>query len=195
MKEIKQPNDNINIKNFNQFINENTSSDIDTLIKIIESYSKKIKINKSYSLYDNGLETAISNSDITYFYEKFQRENSKKYIKSIPFPFDKIGDNISRFDKLNDIAHIFGGYRGMQPHLVKQSCLNLMDIILYDIYFDVKSSKYDIYEIIDDLVIPNENDDDECKKFSMWFTDKENPIQYILFYTNNNDIIRRINNY
>jgi hypothetical protein len=75
------------------------------LIKIIESYSEKIKINKSYSLYDNGLETAISNSDITHFYEKYQRENSKKYIKSIPFPFDKIGDKIAELDKLNEMEY------------------------------------------------------------------------------------------
>ena len=95
------------VKNFNQFINENSSTDIDVLIQTIESYSKKIKINKPHILYDNGLETAISNSEITKFYTKFQRENFKKYIKSIPFPFDKIGDNGSRFDKLNDIARIF----------------------------------------------------------------------------------------
>ena len=107
------------VKNFNQFINENASSDIDVLIQTIESYSKKIKINKPHSLYDNGLETAISNSEITKFYTKFQKENLKKYIKSIPFPFDKIGYNGSRFDKLNDIAHIFEKYSDVQLNLVK----------------------------------------------------------------------------
>lgn len=183
------------VKNFNQFISENSSSDIDFLIQTIESYSKKIKINKPYSLYDNGLETAISNSEITKFYTKFQREKFKKYIKSIPFPFDKIEDNDSRFDKLNDIAHIFEKYSDVQLNLVKYMCLHMMDIILYDMYFDVKSMRYDIYEKIDELVIPDKNNDLECKKFGLWFTDKENPMNYILFYTNTNDIIRRIRNY
>ena len=169
--------------------------DIDVLIQTIESYSKKIKINKPHSLYDNGLETAISNSEITKFYTKFQRENFKKYIKSIPFPFDKIGDNGSRFDKLNDIAHIFEKYSDVQLNLVKYMCLHMMDIILYDMYFDVKSMRYDIYEKIDELVIPDKNNDFECKKFGLCFTDKENPMNYILFYTNTNDIIRRIRNY
>lgn len=185
----------IKVKKFNQFINENASSDIDVLIQIIESYSKKIKINKPHSLYDNGLETAISNSEIAKFYTKFQRENFKKYIKSIPFPFDKIGDNGSRFDKLNDIAHIFEKYSDIQLNLVKYMCLHMMDIILYDMYFDVKSMRYDIYEKIDELVIPDKKNDFECKKFGLWFTDKENPMNYILFYTNTNDIIRRIRNY
>ncbi len=192
-KDIRQMIDKV--KNFNQFINENTSSDIDALIQTIESYSNKIKINKPHSLYDNGLETAISNSEITKFYTKFQRENFKKYIKSIPFPFDKIGDNGSRFDKLNDIAHIFEKYSDVQLNLVKYMCLHMMDIILYDMYFDVKSMRYDIYEKIDELVIPDKNNDFECKKFGLWFTDKENPMNYILFYTNTNDIIRRIRNY
>jgi hypothetical protein len=176
-------------------INENASSDVDFLIQIIESYSKKIKINKPHSLYDSGLETAISNSEITKFYTEFQRENFKKYIKSIPFPFDKIGDNGSRFDKLNNIAHIFEKYRDVQLKLVKYMCLHMMDIILYDMYFDVKSRSYDVYEKIDELAIPDKNNDFECKKFGLWFTDKENPINYILFYTGNNDIIRRIRNY
>ena len=48
---------------------------------------------------------------------------------------------------------------------------------------------------IDELVIPDKNNDFECKKFGLWFTDKENPMNYILFYTNTNDIIRRIRNY
>jgi len=183
------------VKNWKQFLNENTSSDIDVLISNIETYSKKIKINKPYSLYNNGLETAISNSEITKFYTKYQRENFKKYIKSIPFPFDKIGENVSRFDKLNDIAHIFEKYNDVQLNLVKYMCLHMMDIILYDMYFDVKSMRYDIYEKIDELVIPDKNNDIECKKFGLWFTDKENPINYILFYTNTNDIIRRIRNY
>ena len=192
-KEIRQMIDKV--KNFNQFINENTSNDIDVLIRYIETYSKKIKINKPYSLYNNGLETAISNSEITKFYTKYQRENFKKYIKSIPFPFDKIGDNVSRFDKLNDIAHIFEKYNDVQLNLVKYLCLHMMDIILYDMYFDVKSMRYDIYGKIDELVIPDKNNDIECKKFGLWFTDKENPINYILFYTNTNDIIRRIRHY
>ena len=192
-KDIRQMIDKV--KNFNQFINENTSNDIDVLIRYIETYSKKIKINKPYSLYNNGLETAISNSEITKFYTKYQRENFKKYIKSIPFPFDKIGDNVSRFDKLNDIAHIFEKYNDVQLNLVKYLCLHMMDIILYDMYFDVKSMRYDIYGKIDELVIPDKNNDIECKKFGLWFTDKENPINYILFYTNTNDIIRRIRNY
>jgi hypothetical protein len=183
------------VKNWKQFLNENTSSDIDVLISNIETYSKKIKINKPYSLYNNGLETAISNSEITKFYTKYQRENFKKYIKSIPFPFDKIGDNVSRFDKLNDIAHIFEKYNDVELNLVKYMCLHMMDIILYDMYFDVKSMRYDIYDKIDELVIPDKNNDIECKKFGLWFTDKENPINYILFYTNTNDIIRRIRNY
>jgi len=183
------------VKNFNQFINENSSTDIDVLIQTIESYSKKIKINKPHILYDNGLETAISNSEITKFYTKFQRENFKKYIKSIPFPFDKIGDNGSRFDKLNDIARIFENYDDVRLNLVKHMCLHMMDIILYDMYFGVKSMGYDIYEKIDELVIPDKNNDFECKKFGLWFTDKENPMNYILFYTNTNEIIRRIENY
>jgi len=191
MKDLKQ-----SIKTtIQEFLNENTSSDIDVLISNIETHSKKIKINKPYSLYNNGLETAISNSEITKFYTKYQRENFKKYIKSIPFPFDKIGDNVSRFDKLNDIAHIFEKYNDVQLNLVKYLCLHMMDIILYDMYFDVKSMRYDIYDKIDELVIPDKNNDIECKKFGLWFTDKENPINYILFYTNNNDIIRRIRNY
>ena len=150
------------VRNFNQFIKENTSSDIDVLVKHIESCSKRIKINKPYTIYDNGLETAISNSEITKFYTKFQRENFKKYIKSIPFPFDKIGDNGSRFDKLNDIVHIFEKYSDVQLNLVKYMCLHMMDIILYDMYFDVKSMRYDIYEKIDELVIPDKNNDFEC---------------------------------
>ena len=174
------------VKNWKQFLNENTSSDIDVLISNIETHSKKIKINKPYSLYNNGLETAISNSEITKFYTKYQRENFKKYIKSIPFPFDKIGDNVSRFDKLNDIAHIFEKYNDVQLNLVKYLCLHMMDIILYDMYFDVKSMMYDIYDKIDELVIPDKNNDIECKKFGLWFTDKENPINYILFYINTN---------
>jgi hypothetical protein len=192
-KDIRQMIDKV--KNFNQFINENTSSDIDVLIRHIETYPKKIKINKPHSLYDNGLETAISNSEITKFYTKYQRENFKKYIKSIPFPFDKIGDNGGRFDKLNSIAHIFEKYSDVQLNLVKYMCLHMMDIILYDMYFDAKSMRYDIYEKIDELVIPDKNNDFECKKFGLWFTDKENPMNYILFYTNTNDTIRRIRNY
>lgn len=183
------------VKNFGQFINENTSSDIDVLIELIESYPERIKINKTHSLYDRGLETAISNSDITKFYTKFQRENFKKYIKSIPFPFHKIGVNSSRFNKLNDIAHIFEKYSDVQLNLVKHMCLQIMDIILYDMYFGVKSMRYDIYEKIDELVIPDKNNDIECKKFGLWFSDKENPINYILFYTNTNEIIQRIRNY
>jgi hypothetical protein len=192
----KEMREQINkVKNFNQFINENSSSDVDVLIRHIETYPKKIKINKPHSLYDNGLETAISNSEITKFYTKYQRENFKKYIKSIPFPFDKIGDNGDRFDKLNGIAHIFEKYSDVQLNLVKYMCLHMMDIILYDMYFDVKSMRYDIYEKIDELVIPDKNNDFECKKFGLWFTDKENPMNHILFYTNINDTIRRIRNY
>jgi hypothetical protein len=183
-KEMREQIDKV--KNWKQFLNENTSSDIDVLISNIETHSKKIKINKPYSLYNNGLETAISNSEITKFYTKYQRENFKKYIKSIPFPFDKIGDNVSRFDKLNDIAHIFEKYNDVQLNLVKYLCLHMMDIILYDMYFDVKSMMYDIYDKIDELVIPDKNNDIECKKFGLWFTDKENPINYILFYINTN---------
>lgn len=74
-------------------------------------------------------------------------------------------------------------------------CLQMMDIILYDIYFDVKSRKYDIYKKIDELVIPDKNNDFECKEFGLLFTDKENHINYILVYADSNDIIRRIRNY
>ncbi len=183
------------VNDFKPSINETIDNNIDSLIKKIESYPKKAKINKPYQLYDNGLETAISNSEITNFYTKYKREVLKKYVKSIPFPFDKIGDNNSRFDKLNDIAQIFEKYDDVNLNVVKYLCLHMMDIILYDMYFDIKSRGHDIYAKIDELVIPDKNNEVECKKFGVWFSDKENPINYILFFTNTIDTIRIIRDY
>jgi len=185
------------VKNWEQFINEDVKSDsIEDLVSHIESFPKKIKINKPYKLYDGGLETAISNSEITELYVNYQRITFKKYIKSIPFPFEKMtSDNILRFNKLNEVAHIYESYSEVKFKIVKYICLHLMDIILYDAYFDIKSQRYDVYEKIDELNIPDKTNDFEVKKFGLWLSDKENPINYIIFYTNTNPIINRIRHY
>lgn len=178
-------------KNF--LLKESKNDDIENIISIIDSYNKKIKINKPYVIYNDGLETAVSNSQITKFYSRYYRENNKKYVKSIPFPFEKMGDNLKRFDKLNQLCKIYEKYSDvLKLLLVKNQSLHLMDIILYDMYFDIKSRRYDIYEVIDNLSIPDENNDKECWKFGLWFTNKENPINYIIFYSNTYNIITTI---
>jgi hypothetical protein len=186
-----------NIKKFNQFITENKSfipNELNDIITTIESYPKKIKINKPYALYDDSLDTAISDSKISNFYKKY-KQTQKNYVKSIPFPFDKIGDNKKRFDKLNEIAHIFDKYTDVQLSVVKYLCFQLMDIILYDMYFDIKSRHYDIYEKIDELVVPDKNNDFECRTFGLKLSDRENPLYYIIFYSTSNPIINIINSY
>ena len=179
------------IDKFKTFLlKESKNDDIENIISIIDSYTKKIKINKPYVIYNDGLETAISNSEITKFYSGYYREYNKKYVKSIPFPFEKIGDNLKRFDKLNKLCKIYEKYSDdFKLLLVKNLSLHLMDIILYDIYFDIKSRRYDVYEVVDNLSIPDENSDEECRKFAKWFTDKDNPINIILFFSNTNNII------
>ena len=184
------------MKIWKQFINESLNDDVNNIIEKINTYTKKIKINKPHILYNNGVETAISNSEITKFFTRYQRENFKKYIKSVPFPFEKLSeDNITRFNKLNDIAHIFENYSDTQLLIVKYKCLHLMDIILYDMYFDIKSRNYDIYEKVDEITIPDKNNIIECKKFGLWFSDKENPLNYIVFFSNSIPTVNIVRNY
>lgn len=175
------------MKNFNQFINENIKENesVDNIILFIDSFPKKMKINKPYQLYSDGIESAISNSEITSFYEKYQREKFKKYIKSIPFPFEKLtSDNVERFNKLNEIAKIYKKYEDVHMKLIEHVCLHLMDVILYDMYFDIKPQRFNVYEKIDELIIPDEKNVNDCKKFGRWFANKENPFNYIIFFSN-----------
>lgn len=187
---------NMRFMNYKKFlVLEETNKTVDDIISTIESYDKKIKINKPYTIYDNGLETAISNSEITRFYAKYQREKYRKYIKSIPFPFDKMEDNMERFEKLNTLCKIYQKYTDdVKLLLVKSIALHIMDIILYDMYFDIESRYYNVYDLVDKLSIPDANNDKECVEYAKWITDKENPLNYVLFYTNTNNIITTIRN-
>ena len=189
MKHLKKFNEDLNYRNINY----------DDLFNHIKEFPRKLKISRPHRLYDDGLESAISNSKITDFYLSYQRKKFKKYLKSIPFPFEKLGDNAGRFDKLNEIAHIFDKYSD-HPNLilVKYMCLHLTDLILFDMYFGIEPSKYtkyDLYQKIDELEIPNKDNDLECKKFAIKFTDRENPLNYIIFYSNTDGIINKVRSY
>jgi hypothetical protein len=183
----------MNIKGYKDF--KGLKITIEDIVSKIDSNKRRIKISKGYTIYDNSLQTAISNSEITSFYTNYQRKINKKYIKSIPFPFEKMGDNLNRFNKLNKICQIYENFSDNRFNLLKNLALHLMDIILFDMYFDIKSFKYDVYEIVDNLEIPDETNELECKKYGLWFQDKENPINYILFYSNTDNIINTIRYY
>ncbi len=188
-----------------QKIQSPLSDNIDDLFSHIQTFPKKLKIGRPFQLYDDGLQTAISNSEITKFYCGYQRKNFKKYVKSIPFPFDKLGDNAHRFNKLNEIAHMFEGYTEIRLQLVKHFCQHLMNVILYDIYFDIETRTYtyssyvpmgyDIYEKVDEIKMPDVNNIKEVKLFGAWLTDNENPLNYIVFLSCTNSIINRIRNH
>lgn len=180
------------IKSYYNFINESFSN-IDEIISYIEKIRKKIKLESPYRLYDDGLETAINNSEITSFYRNYKIINNKKYIKSIPFPFEKVGDNIQRFDKLNKISKIYENNEKFK--LVKYICLQLMDVILYDMYFDIKSRRFDVYDVVDNMEIPDESDKNSLTRFAKWILSRDGEVNLIIFYTNTDDTLLKIRNY
>jgi len=169
---------------------------IEDIFNFMQSIPTKVRINKPYQLYDDGMETAINNSEITKFYSEYMRKNYKKYIKNIPFPSNKMNSSmVERFDKLNKIARIFEGFSDVRMKLIQYLCLHLMDVILFDLYFDVKSRRYNVYEEVDKLEVPDRNDIAECMRFGIKMGDKDGPINLILFFTNVDDIIRLVRNY
>jgi len=194
--------DKKNIKDYKKFLSDERGGIRANIIKDIEKFPKKLKLNKLYKLYDSGLETAISNGEIRLFYENYYRNNFKKYVKSIPFPFEKLTpENTARFDKLNKIAHIFENITDVNSKVIPNYCFKLMDMILYDMYFNIKTvddnpkMRYDIYEKVDELVIPDTDNELEWKRFGLKFLNSENPLNYIIFLSNTNEIIRFVRNY
>lgn len=131
---------------------------VDGIINTINTNTFKIKIVKPL-VYPDSLNTAISNSNITKFYKRYYAVFFKKYKSNIPFPNEKITPNIrGSLDRLNDLIKIYQNYEGKNFYfgLAKLRCMHLLDLVLYDLYFDIKTEN--LYQIILSLEIPNETE-------------------------------------
>ncbi len=153
------------VKSFGEFLNESSDKRKDTVDDIISGINKnntKLKILKSCS-YVNSLDTALSNSNITKFYKRYYNVFFKTSYNTIPFPKDKLSTDISNsLDKLNSLIKIFEKYDHYTFQFAKIRCIQLMDLILYELYFDIQTSK--LYETILSLEIPDES---ELKNISL----------------------------
>jgi hypothetical protein len=156
-KEIRKMIDKV--KSFGEFLNESSDKRKDTVDGIISDINKnntKLKILKPGS-YVNGLDTALSNSNITKFYKRYYNVFFKTSKNTIPFPKDKLSTDISNsLNKLNSLIKIFEKYDHYTFQLGKIRCVHLMDLILYELYFDIQTSK--LYETILSLEIPDESE-------------------------------------
>lgn len=179
---------NLNLKYLVKSILSENDSHIDIttskgVFDYINVFPKKLKFDKGVGTHldDNPLQTAISNSEIKRFYENYMRINFKKYVNSIPFPFSKMNREIEQdLNKLNILAHIFNKHDDLKSKLAVQMCLQLMGHIIMDLYFDIKTRRYDIYQTVKDLEIPTQ---ENYEKVLRDFTDKEHPANYINFYS------------
>ncbi len=173
------------------------SRDPDEIFQYIKSFPKKYKIEKfaGIKLFDNGLQTAINNSAITKFYSQYFWKHTKRYPGTIPFPFDKLNGNEARFNKLNDLAKIYENHEDIYFQLVNSMAVRAMDLILYEMYFGIKTRIYDIKEEVDKLILPDKNDENELKRFVRDFTYKDGEFNHMIFFSLSTDVLRTIEHY
>jgi hypothetical protein len=214
-KEIRQMIDKV--KNFNQFINEsiiNTSNtNIDEIVNYIQTlpdkYKLKTKFGESFRLYNDGIDTALNNSMITHFWIKYHK-NNKKTTTLLPIP----NLNSEVYNKLNDLIKLCDFYsveedksdkpksllnmsdndrKSLNNRLLRANCFQMMNILLYEDYFDVDFRYGNGHKIIEDLILPS-NEIEFYELFNEW-NNKEGKMRHILFYADVIPIVSTIEKY
>jgi hypothetical protein len=179
-----------------EYLNESSDRRKDTVDEIITNIDKntsKLKILKP-STYDNALETAISNSNITKFYRRYYNVFYKISKNTVPFPKDKLSTDISNsLDKLNSLIKIFEKYEHNTFQLAKLRSIHLMDLVLYDLYFDIKTNN--LYETILSLEIPDETELKNVSLSALPFLKNDGVIDNMLFSSLSDNIVNFIINF
>lgn len=188
------------IKKFESFIAENNNEIYQNILNTIDLNKHKIKIDKKnvgFKIYDNPIDTAINNSYLLKFYLKIKRKYNKK-VNNIPFPLDKYNTETKYQDsllKLNNIAIFFNrkyeNENDIKFKLIIAMCIHLMEIILDDLYFNIKPRMHDIYTEIEKIELPK----DDTKEFVENFINKEGNLNHMIFFFDTNEIVRSIKNY
>jgi hypothetical protein len=196
------------------YSNLNTSeTDVQKIFDFIQSQPIKYKLNtkygESFKLYENGIDTALNNSIITHFYLKYLR-NNKKSTTILPTP----PLDIKLYDKLNNLIKLCDVYsveedksdkpkslmdmsdndkKSLQNRLLRANCFQMMNILLYEDYFNVDFRYGNGHKIIRELTLPK-NENDFYELYNKW-NDKNGELRHILFYADVIPIVSAIEKY
>ncbi len=197
------------VKILNEQLSDYLLEYIFDLIKVMPmKYKLQTKYGDSFKLYPDGISTAINNSMITRFYLKILK-NKGKTTTIMPGP--KL--NPATYDKLNELIKIIDNYHKpveqkdstsilnmpdnerleLNNRLFRAQCFQMMNLLLYEEYFDVYPLRRDPHEIINDLKLP-QNEEEFLQLFEEW-NNKEGEVRLLLFRADSVDIIRAIENY
>ena len=181
----------MNIKQIiRECLNEGNSHNLnpDEIFKLIRSMPNKYRLKTKYGdnlkLYETGIDTALNNGMITKFYLQYLRNNKKTTI-ILPTP----NLNPEPYEKLNELINLYGD----ENHLFKMKCFQMMNILLYEDYFNIDFRYGNGHEIIENLNLPR--DEKEFYELNDFFNNKEGAIRHILFFADSNPIVRLIETY
>ena len=182
---------------FKDYLTDKNKNTVDDIIKIIDSNKSKKSIKREM-LYNDGIDTAISNSKISYFYKNYYRTIYNVRKVNIPFPKEKVTKEVSDvLDKLNSLSIIFDNagktYNDNYYKLSHLICLQLMDVILFDLYFDIKPI-YDLYEEINIINIPDDRKEN-ISAAALPLIKRDGRIENILFSILSENIVNFVINF
>ena len=186
-------------------------TNVDKIIEHIQSlpnsYNLKTSFGDTFTLYDSGIDTALNNGMITHFYLSYFRKN-KKRTKILPTPnlnsnlYEKLNDLIKQCDlykqseetRTNSLMSLSDvDKKGMNNRLFRAMCFQMMNILLYEDFFGVDFRYGNGHKIIQDLVLPN-NEDEYYKLFHKW-DDREGEVRHMLFYADAIPVVSIIEKY
>lgn len=176
-------------------ISSNNPDEIFGFIKSLpEKYKLSTKIGDSFKLYEDGLKTAINNSQIAIFYLAYLRKQ-KKSSTVLPIPanieshtYNKIHELI----RMIDSSTLESNVGDLNTKLFRAMCFHVLQYLLYEDYFG-SIFKQNFHKIVEEIQLPNTTK--ELQELFLEFNNKDGKIRHTLFFGDTIPVVKTIKSY